>query len=110
MSWFYKYALPQPVTEEILHDPEVSPLHSKNFKGLPPTLVYPAEIDVLRDEGLAYAKRLKEEGDGWVECVLGKGVPHPFVLQTGATPRAWELLEKTTSRMKEAYAGLLKRQ
>jgi len=65
---------------------------------------------VLRDEGLAYAKKLEEEGDGWVECVLGKDVPHPFVHQTTATPRAIELVEKTTSRLKEAYAGLLRRE
>ena len=65
----------------MLRDPVLSPLLADNFKGLPPTLVYPAEIDVLRDEGLAYAKRLAEEGDGWVECVLAEGVPHPFVHQ-----------------------------
>ncbi|HEV7736782.1 MAG TPA: alpha/beta hydrolase fold domain-containing protein [Chlamydiales bacterium] len=81
MSWFYKYALPLPITEEVLHDPIISPMHSKNFKGLPPTLIYPADIDALRDEGLQYAKKLQEEGDGWVECVLGKDVPHPFVHQ-----------------------------
>lgn len=86
MSWFYKYALPLPVTDAVLTDPEISPLHSKNFKGLPPTLVYPAEIDVLREEGLAYAKKLQEEGDGWVECVLAKGVPHPFPHQVSPFP------------------------
>lgn len=78
MSWFYKYALPLPITDSVLIDPEISPIHSKNFKGLPPTLVYPAEIDVLREEGLAYAKKLQDEGDGWVECVVAKGIPHPF--------------------------------
>ncbi|KAF8529277.1 esterase [Hysterangium stoloniferum] len=78
MSWFYKHALPLPIIEEVLSDPEISPLHAKNFKGLPPTLIYPAEIDVLKEEGLAYANKLKVEGDGWVECVLAKGVPHPF--------------------------------
>ncbi|GJJ07696.1 hypothetical protein Clacol_001901 [Clathrus columnatus] len=109
MSWFYKYALPLPITESVLLDPEISPIHSKNFKGLPPTLVYPAEIDVLREEGLAYAKKLQDEGDGWVECVVAKGVPHPFPHQTAATPRAKELVTKSTTRLREAYAGLLKR-
>ena len=86
MSWFYKYFLPLPITSEVLRNPTISPLLAENFKGLPPTLVYPAEIDVLREEGLAYAKRLKEEGDGWVECVLAEGVPHPFVHQVGNPP------------------------
>lgn len=86
MSWFYKHFLPPPITSEVLRNPTISPLLAQSFKGLPPTLVYPAEIDVLRDEGLAYAKRLKEEGDGWVECVLAEGVPHPFPHQVGKLP------------------------
>lgn len=91
MSWFYKYFLPLPITSEVLCNPMVSPLHTDNFKGLPPTLVYPAEIDVLRDEGLAYARKLKEEGDGWVECVLAEGVPHPFVHQVRSCPTLYHM-------------------
>ncbi|EPB80543.1 hydrolase, alpha/beta domain protein [Ancylostoma ceylanicum] len=42
-------------------DPDVSPLFGVS-KDLPPALVLTAEFDILRDEGIQYAMRLKEEG------------------------------------------------
>ncbi|KAK6040947.1 hydrolase, alpha/beta domain protein [Cooperia oncophora] len=42
-------------------DPDVSPLLGIR-KDLPPALVLTAEYDVLRDEGIQYAKKLEEEG------------------------------------------------
>ena len=40
-------------------DPNVWPLHLSNVPALPATLVATAEYDVLRDEGIAYAEKLK---------------------------------------------------
>lgn len=42
-------------------DPDVSPLLGVR-RDLPPTLVLTAEYDILRDEGIQYAKKLQEEG------------------------------------------------
>jgi len=48
--------------EEDVLDPYVSPLLASDLSGLPPTLILNAEFDVLKDEGIAYANRLKQAG------------------------------------------------
>jgi acetyl esterase len=43
-------------------DPRVSPLRAADVSRLPPTVIHTAEFDPLRDEGCAYADRLKAAG------------------------------------------------
>ena len=43
-------------------DPRISPLRAADVSRLPPTAVHTAEFDPLRDEGLAYAERLRQAG------------------------------------------------
>ena len=56
-----------------------SPLDTEDFSSLPEAYIEPCEFDVLRDEGIAYAKKL-EAADVPVELNVTKGTIHAFDL------------------------------
>ncbi|WP_078966492.1 alpha/beta hydrolase fold domain-containing protein [Streptomyces sp. WM6378] len=71
---------PTPPTEPMRHDPHTAPLWAsdRQLTGLPPVLVITAEADVLRDEGEAYAERLRRNGTR-VSAVPYPGIPSDFL-------------------------------
>lgn len=63
--------------EKVRKNPYVAPLLSKDLSRQPDTLIISAEYDPLRDEGEAYGKRLKDEGNN-VIIHRAKGEIHGF--------------------------------
>lgn len=74
MEWFRNYYLNN--ENEKTH-PYAAPLKAINLSNLPPACIIVAENDVLRDEGYAYAKRLKDSGVD-VEQHTAIGLVHSF--------------------------------
>lgn len=58
-------------------NPYFAPLEAKNFKDQPDTLIFTAELDVLRDEAEYYGKMLKEANNK-VKVVRIKEVGHGY--------------------------------
>ncbi|MFJ6851841.1 alpha/beta hydrolase [Streptomyces sp. NPDC091271] len=78
MQWFWdQYTTDERQRDEIT----ASPLRASQAQltGLPPALVITAEADVLRDEGEAYANKLRGAGVP-VTAVRYQGIIHDFVM------------------------------
>ncbi|WP_018547921.1 alpha/beta hydrolase [Streptomyces sp. LaPpAH-108] len=78
MRWFWDAYTTDPAQRADVH---ASPLRADldQLSGLPPTLVITDEADVLRDEGEAYAAKLREAGVD-VTAVRVLGTVHDFLM------------------------------
>ncbi|MEQ4716595.1 alpha/beta hydrolase [Nonomuraea sp. B19D2] len=74
MRWFIDAYLPDPAARTL---PLAAPLHAPDLAGLPPAIVVTAEYDPLRDEGAAYADRLRKAGVPTTE--IGVPTVHGFL-------------------------------
>lgn len=63
------------------HKLESSPLRAETLAGLPATFMATAQLDPLRDEGLAYADRLSGAGVE-VETHCYEGLTHNFIVMS----------------------------
>lgn len=78
MAWFWDQYLPDPAKRREIY---ASPLQASTdqLRGLPTTLVITDEADVLRDEGEAYAAKLRAAGVN-VTAVRVLGMVHDFLM------------------------------
>ena len=80
--------------------PELSPLAARELSGLASTVVAVAEADVLRDDGIDYARRLEEAGVP-VRLIRCRGMIHGFARWTGAVPAARRWIDSIAAAARE---------
>ncbi len=84
LEWFASCYLRQ---SEAALEPRVSPLLAANVAGLAPAIVVTAAFDPLRDEGRAYARRLRDAGVAVTDWCI-EGMIHNFLGHTGKSAAA----------------------
>jgi len=99
MLWFWNHYLGRAEDRDHAH---ASPLRATDLRGLPPATVITAEYDPLRDEGEAYAERLREAG---VEARLTRydGVIHGFFGMTDALDQATQAMREVAASLRTAF-------
>ena len=100
MRWFWRHYL---VREEQGKEPLASPLRAASLAGLPPALVITAACDPLRDEGEAYAARLRDAG---VPVTLTRydGMFHGFIRMTRFLDKARAAVDEVAGSLRKAFA------
>jgi acetyl esterase len=98
MAWFWDHYVPAAKDRD---QPYASPLRAARLDGLPPALVLTAEFDPLRDEGEAYAARLREAG---VPTTLRRydGLIHGFFGMGALIDRARAAFDETAATLRTA--------
>jgi acetyl esterase len=99
MMWFWSHYLRKP---EDGHHPYASVLRAPDLAALPAALVMTAELDPLRDEGEAYAARLRSAGVP-VELRRLDGMIHGFFNMTGVLDQARQAIEDAGLALRSAF-------
>jgi acetyl esterase len=100
MRWFWRHYLSR---EEQGREMMASPIQAKSLADLPPALVVTAGCDPLRDEGEAYAARLRDAGVA-VTLTQYPGMFHGFLRMTRILDQSRVLLDEIAGALKKALA------
>ncbi len=100
MRWFWRHYLAR---DEQGKEPYASPLLAGSLAGLPPALVITAGCDPLRDEGEAYAARLRDAGVP-VTLTRYEGIFHGFIRMTRLHDKAKAALDEIAGSLRKVFA------
>jgi acetyl esterase len=100
MIWFWDHYL---ATPDDGRNPYAAPLRASDLSGLPPAMVVTAEFDPLRDEGQAYARRLREAGVE-VKSSHYEGLIHGFFWMAGALDSGRDLIVEMGNELRKQLA------
>jgi acetyl esterase len=98
MDWFADQYF---ATEADRHLPYGSPLKASDLRNLPPAMVMTAECDPLRDQGEAYAEKLRRAGVT-VEHKRYDGMIHPFLSLAGIVDAGRDAIADSAAAVRQA--------
>ena len=101
MNWFFNHYLKE---AEHWDDPQASPLLARNLTGLAPAFIMTAGFDPLRDEGKAYADKLKKAGVA-VDYVCYEKQIHGFVSMAGALDEGKQFLREAAAVLRKTFTS-----
>ncbi len=99
-DWYLGHYLGDPAHAK---DPRASPMFVQDLARLPPAFVLTAGFDPLRDEGRAYAERMRKAGVA-VEQLCAEGQMHGFLLLGGALDKAAEIVHLLARRLRASLS------
>lgn len=99
MRWFWEQYLGDPAQGSL---PDASPLRAANLAGAARALVLTCEYDPLRDEGEAYAERLRRAGVP-VAISSYEGMIHGFFRMPAVIDAATLALDEAGSALRQAF-------
>jgi acetyl esterase len=97
IEWLAKLYAP----EADRSDPRVSPMYAEDLSGVPATVVTVAGFDPLRDEAVAYAKRLRDCGVP-IRLLREGGLVHGYLSMTQISPAARDAVDRVAAAISGA--------